>query len=684
VPRQNQETAKNTSTPRITLAALAALFFATVSTPYIYAVEVYKADNSLPLNNPASWVSGIPPGPADIAVFPAPSVATSILLSADFAWDGIATESGAAIWTLASPRTLTLGASGIAADGSIAFHPNLTVALAAPQTWAVATNQTVTVRSPVSNPAAIPLTKTGPGILTFRNDTASALFPQIGAGPIILNEGILELRPNGADSGTAVTAGDGTAPVPLTVTGNAAVNLYRQTPSNTTVRFGSLAIGAATLTVGGDGNGNRLAFTEPSAFTGRPALKPAKALATTWLAFDAPIDDNGFGFDAPGPGILWLNASNAITGPVTLSDSVTAGANGAAPDATGGRSGVILLGDDHALGTAPVSTFGAQFRASRPGVTLTNTITVGGGGLRLGGTNDFALLGVITNIGTMGVGNYSYNSTVTLGDITAANKGITFQGTSNGNIRIAGVISGTAYVNITNAPGRVIYANDQAYTGQTTIYAGQTLQLGDGGTRGSVSRNDRLVNDGTLAINRSDATTQGVHFAWTGTGALSAEGPGPVTLLPSNSPATPLNIASNATLALSGPPGPAAAVYAAGANLPAVITGAGTLLVAPGAALAGSLTAPRIAFAPGAAWQWTPGDTLHLTAGLALDDLPLATPYAFPRNAPPLAIITFDGPYTGPAEIPVPAHPGLVAVPDPAAGRVLLKPRARGTLITVH
>src|SRR5205085_12420739 len=55
---------------------------------------------------------------------------------------------------------------------------------------------------------------------------------------------------------------------------------------------------------------------------------------------------------------------------------------------------------------------------------------------------------------------------------------------------------------VQDGTGTTILTANNTYTGGTTINAG-TLQLGNGGTTGSILGN--VVNNGTFAINRSDA-----------------------------------------------------------------------------------------------------------------------------------------------------------------------------------
>lgn len=77
--------------------------------------------------------------------------------------------------------------------------------------------------------------------------------------------------------------------------------------------------------------------------------------------------------------------------------------------------------------------------------------------------------------------------------------------------------------------GRTVLTTDSAHTGGTRIAAG-TLQLGDGGTRGSVS--GAIANDGALAIVRSD--TYQLDGVVSGSGSLAQSGTGTTVLTADN------------------------------------------------------------------------------------------------------------------------------------------------------
>jgi autotransporter-associated beta strand protein len=111
---------------------------------------------------------------------------------------------------------------------------------------------------------------------------------------------------------------------------------------------------------------------------------------------------------------------------------------------------------------------------------------------------------------------------------------------------------GGAAVSLTKiGTGTQILSNDNVYTGTTTISAG-TLQLGNGGTTGSLLTGSAIVNQGILAFNRSDAVIQGTHFsgsALTGTGGLTKLGAGSLTLNTANTYTGPTLVSAGTLIA---------------------------------------------------------------------------------------------------------------------------------------
>ena len=153
---------------------------------------------------------------------------------------------------------------------------------------------------------------------------------------------------------------------------------------------------------------------------------------------------------------------------------------------------------------------------------------------------------------------------------------MTFEATagalSNGTTLVRGVISndqstGAPTVKSSYTNGVVIFAGANTYTNATTIEVGASLQLGAGGTTGSLHPASKITNSGTLAFSRADTVRQGADFygLLNGTGGVSQEGPGTVVFTATNTyTRTPLrtrHTAREATYhaAVAPPPIPVAA-----------------------------------------------------------------------------------------------------------------------------
>jgi fibronectin-binding autotransporter adhesin len=152
-------------------------------------------------------------------------------------------------------------------------------------------------------------------------------------------------------------------------------------------------------------------------------------------------------------------------------------------------------------------------------------------------------------------------------------------GVDNGSGTFSGVLAnGSNPGRYTKAgTGTQILTGANTYTGGTTIAAG-TLQIGDGGTSGSISGN--ITNNGALVFDRSGSLTYG--NAISGTGTLTKRGPGMLTLTGANTFAGGTTLTAG-TLQLG----------SSGANLPdtgAVQVNGGTLALGASVEIIGSLT----------------------------------------------------------------------------------------------
>jgi len=102
---------------------------------------------------------------------------------------------------------------------------------------------------------------------------------------------------------------------------------------------------------------------------------------------------------------------------------------------------------------------------------------------------------------------------------TATGSGATF----TGNIANGGIIKDGA--------GILILSGNSTYTGATTVSAG-TLQIGAGGTSGSIATTSGVTNNSALLFNRSNDITAG--YSISGTGTLTKRGNGTLTLSVAN------------------------------------------------------------------------------------------------------------------------------------------------------
>ena len=162
-------------------------------------------------------------------------------------------------------------------------------------------------------------------------------------------------------------------------------------------------------------------------------------------------------------------------------------------------------------------------------------------------TGSVRLAGNAFTIGTNGIANLSDNAhtisnAVTLGGAaafnaasnnltfagTVANGGFLLSATGNSNTVVSGSISGSGGLAKTGA-GTLTLSGANNYSGGTLVSAG-TLQVGSGGTSGSLS--SVITNNASLVFNRSDNVTH--SSAINGAGLLTKLGGATLTLTASN------------------------------------------------------------------------------------------------------------------------------------------------------
>ncbi|WP_312284314.1 autotransporter-associated beta strand repeat-containing protein [Yokenella regensburgei] len=280
--------------------------------------------------------------------------------------------------------------------------------------------------------------------------------------------------------------------------------------------------------------GQTLTLAERAGATGAAADMSAKLTGSGSLRVDA------------GTGILSLsNTLNDFTGDTTVAAGTlqTDARNVIATSANVTvNAGAVL--DTHGYHQSLTNLTGAgtvtNSTATATTLTLNDTTTS-----LFSGTISGAQLALVQATGTQiltGSNSYGGGTAINTGaNLQLGNGGtsgsITGNVTNNGAltfnrsdaVTFTGLISGSGAINQTGT-GTTVLTGANSYSGGTTISAG-TLQLGNGGTSGSITGN--VANNGVLAFNHSDtATFTGVI---SGTGAVNQIGSGRTILTASNS-----------------------------------------------------------------------------------------------------------------------------------------------------
>jgi outer membrane autotransporter protein len=177
-------------------------------------------------------------------------------------------------------------------------------------------------------------------------------------------------------------------------------------------------------------------------------------------------------------------------------------------------SGTLFVSGDQTYSGATQLLSGTLETDSATALSLNSAFTVNST-LNLNGFSN--TIGSLAGTGTV-LNNSARTATLTVGN-------------DNTSTTFGGVLeNGTGILELTKiGSGTLTLTGANTYTGGTTI-SGGTLQLGNGGTTGSISGN--VTDNGTLAFDRSDLVNFGGVIS--GTGNLSQLGSGTLTLTAAN------------------------------------------------------------------------------------------------------------------------------------------------------
>lgn len=258
-----------------------------------------------------------------------------------------------------------------------------------------------------------------------------------------------------------------------------------------------------------------------------------------------------------------------------------------------GPESIVRVGDGTAAGAGYVATVtanlaGASQLVKTDGGTLVlvgaNSYTGGtrveGGTLRVSSDGNLGAVagGLSLNGGTL-------NTTTTMtSDRAVTLTGVgTLQTDAFTTLTLSGAIAGGGTL-AKSGGGTLVLTGDAVHSGGTTIAAGGRLQLGNGGTTGSIVGD--IVNDGVLTFNRSD--NFGFAGAISGAGTLIKQAAGGVTLTGSSSYAGATSILGGSLLLQAGGQINGTSVVTVNGGGEMIVDGAGSRLAAgPGQSIIG-------------------------------------------------------------------------------------------------
>ena len=293
----------------------------------------------------------------------------------------------------------------------------------------------------------------------------------------------------------------------------------------TTITAGTLQLGNGTTTgsiLGDVVNNATLAFNRSNAYQ-----------------FDGVISGSGV-VQQNGVGTTTLTAVNSYGGGTTINAgklSIAADANlGASTGALTFNGGTLQFTNSSALTLSntravTLQSGGGGFEVTDGNVIINQAIG-GSGALTKSGSGFLLLAGTNTYGGgtTISAGTLVIGTGGTTGSITGnvVDNGLLTFNRSN-SFSFAGQISGSGGMTKFGA-GTLTLTADNTYTNGTVIAAG-TLQLGNGGTTGTVA-SSTLNDGGKLVFNRSNLLTFGAQIF--GTGSVTQQGTGTTVLSGTN------------------------------------------------------------------------------------------------------------------------------------------------------
>lgn len=468
-------------------------------------------------NTPSNWSGpAVVPDTGDSAVFRNNGASTSLVLSTTRNPNDFTFEAGAPSYSIGvvSGGQLNFNGAGIVNNSG-----NL-------QQFLIDSSSQIDFRGS-STAADAKITNIG-GTLIFSQTSAG------GTAEVVSSGGTLVLRTTSGAISIGSLSGSGT--VQATAVGGVPVQALTIGGLNTSTEFsGTFVDNGARFALGKTGTGT-LTLTGDSFYTGGTTISSGtlqlgnggiSGSITGDITNNATLTvnrSNGTSLGGVisgtgqlvklGGGILALLGNNTYTGGTTISAGTLRVGNGATSGSIVGdvvNNGVLQFNRFDSIGfngvisgTGSVTKLGNNAMILGGDNTYTGGTTISGGYLQVGnGGTTGSIVGDVVNNGTLEF---------------ARSDAHTFSGaiSGSGNLISFGGSAGTGVFTMTGT---------NTYTGGTIVSRG-ILQIGDGGTSGSILGD--VTNNATLAFNRSDATSFGGVIS--GGGQLIKRGAGNLSL----------------------------------------------------------------------------------------------------------------------------------------------------------
>ena len=432
-----------------------------------------------------------------------------------------------------TPRNWTLGSPPTFAE--TALVDNGTVAQIGPQVeggFATAGTLTIGATVPGSTVQLLPggrLEITNPLIIGAEGTLLFSGGSLVGGGNVIHNDGTVAFEtPSTPGNEQLVHSIDGSGRLIVDLEGTSTLRIFSTNTysGETILNSGTLEAESTTalspnsaFMVNSTLNLNGFSNTIGSLSGTGTVLNNGAATATLTVGHDnsnstfSGVLENGTSVLAlikSGTGVLTLTGTNTYTGGTTISAGTLQLGNGGTTGSITGNvidNGVLAFNRSDSVTFNGVISDAGSVQQIGPGTTI------------LTGNNTYTG-GTTISAGTLQLGNGGTTGSIT-GNVI--DDGVLAFNRSDVLV-FGGVISGAGSVQQIG-PGTTILTGTNTYTGGTTISAG-TLQLGNGGTTGSITGN--VIDNGVLAFNRSDSVT--FNGVISGQGTLVKQGGGTLTL----------------------------------------------------------------------------------------------------------------------------------------------------------